>query len=49
MKLVNVIIKRINRNDYKIIFVYGDGTWKELPSIMSFQTANAVRKAFKNI
>ncbi len=46
MKIINAIIQRLNRNDYRIILVYEDGTRHTLPSIMSLRTANVVRRNF---
>ena len=46
MKIINAIIRKVNRFDYKIILVYEDGSRNELPASMSLRTAITVRKLF---
>ena len=47
MKIINAIIRKIGRFDYKVVLVYEDGTRNELPAIMSLHTAVMVQKLFR--
>ena len=47
MKIINAIIRKIGRFDYKVVLVYEDGTRNELPAIMSLRTAVMVQKLFR--
>ena len=47
MKIINAIIKKIGNFSYKIVLVYEEGSWKELPGVMSHHTATTVRNMFR--
>ncbi len=47
MKTISCIIKKVDRFDYKIVFVYENGSRNELPAVMSLHTAREVQKLFR--
>ena len=47
MKIINAIIKKVDRFVYKVVFVYEDGSRNELPSVVSYHTEFQVQKLFR--